>query len=430
MARLYLNQLSRSGGIYYLSQDAAYPATNALLQSITRQYRTANLVFPTGFEYFGFDLAGASKISCYYLHDHNFEAEYAQGYDAVALGGNTVYSNFNPTRGLDRFGRRRSIFKNSGFVRSMGHVASINNSGSATAELTFTCTAQGPAGNKYTYWSIRSPSYTILSGDVLRYDVWIDPNNPADQGNSGAGAIDIELTSSPLNGRSVPLPDANGLNINDRPNGSRGTWITRTISLTPAASKVISLVHLVNENDTPGTYVCRYRNMRITDATGSTERVVIWKGGVTQLNQDGYSLNYYGQTITTQGSPTDGLSYWRVGALYAMQDVVDIVAPQYGLEIETVFPQVSTELPNGVTAVASIGTRYDKIRGTFMVSNSGSMTIANLLTAMRSGVCILDLELPDAPHRMWPLRIVRASDRESLTYPSHTEIDFEAVEVV
>ncbi|MFO0325957.1 MAG: hypothetical protein ACK50D_13275, partial [Burkholderiales bacterium] len=313
---------------------------------------------------------------------------------------------------------------------------SYNTSGSPIAELTFTCTNQGALPNEYTYWAIRAPSgptYTIASGDELRYDAWIDPSNPADGvGNEGAGGMEINLTTTPFAARLASCVDGGGRSLTKTPAGTRGTWISRVISLTPIASKVISTIDLVCENIAAGTYIGKYRNIRITDSGGGTEKLVIWKGGALQLNQDDYSLNYYGQTIATQGSPTDGLNYWRVGSLYAMQDVVDIIAPQYGLEIETVFPQVSSELPNGVTALATTGQRYDKIRGKFMVANNGSggMTIANLLTGLRSGVCILDLELADAPHRMWPLKMIRASDRESLTYPSHTEIDFEAVEVV
>jgi len=157
-------------------------------------------------------------------------------------------------------------------------------------------------------------------------------------------------------------------------------------------------------------------------------------------NRYGRTRALYKPTVTSAqnakidiaaGTPTDGLAFWRIGSMYVMQSVVDVVNLQYDAEIETVSPQLSTDLPNGQTAVAGAGTRFARLKGRFLVANAGgAMTIANLLSAMRDGVCIFDMELTDAPHRMWPMRMIKSSDRESLKYPSHSEIDFEAVEVV
>ena len=431
MAKLYFNQLSRSGGLYYFSQDAAYPASNALLQSIDRQYRSANLVFPTSFEYLGFDLASIKKISAFYIHDHNCETEYANGADATALGGNGVYLTYTPTKGAEQNGRRRSLFKTGGvYVRSVAVTTSLNNSGSTVAEMTFTCAAQGPSSSKYTYWKIRGSSYTIASGDVLRYDVWIDPSNPADVSSQGAGAVEINLTTTPFIGRGYPLVDGGGDPINRRPAGSRGVWISRAISLTAAAGKVISSVDLVNENSTVGTYVCKYRNMRITDASGSTEKLVIWKGGVPEFNADDYTLQFYGHTITTQGSPTDGLPYWRIGAVYAMQDVVTLPpGPEWEYKVRHCDPKERTKLPNGISTSAVAGLEYDEIE--FTVKRRNLEDWGPVLRALKTGVCGLDMEQSgDRASQMWPVTMLSDEIESVFENLAQETFTFRMVEVV
>lgn len=160
----------------------------------------------------------------------------------------------------------------------------------------------GHSTNPYSYWKVAAPAYTILAGDVLRYDVWVDPKNPG----AGGGAIELNFTTgSPANGRSVPLPDQNGTVCVTQPTASRGAWMSRTISLTAAAGKIISTVDLVNEVDAAieGSYRALYRDIRITDAAGTTLRVQLWAAGTPSFSVSDYSAGATAEETLVYDAP-------------------------------------------------------------------------------------------------------------------------------
>lgn len=143
--------------------------------------------------------------------------------------------------------------------------------------------------NSYVYWKIAAPAYLVVAGDVLRYEVWTDPKNATPVSNLGIGGVEVDLTAAPTAGRNVPLVDGGAVTLIAPPTGASGQWVSRAISLTPIAGSTISAVDLVNENDTPGSYRALYRNIRITDAAGTTERVAIWKSGAPSFNVSNYA---------------------------------------------------------------------------------------------------------------------------------------------
>lgn len=138
-------------------------------------------------------------------------------------------------------------------------------------------------GDQYRYHTISTAGYTIQSGDKLTYDVWVVPGDPA--GGALVGGLDLRFTDA-TNLRASTCNDQNGQPMSQYTPGSVGgvgAWVTRTASL-PAGvvGKTTNACKLVNEANTAGQYRALYRNVRITNSTGTITRVTFYgTGGAT-----------------------------------------------------------------------------------------------------------------------------------------------------
>ncbi|HEX9391473.1 MAG TPA: fibronectin type III domain-containing protein [Usitatibacteraceae bacterium] len=162
-------------------------------------------------------------------------------------------------------------------------------------------TVQAGGGNAYLYQQILAAAYLVVAGDVLRYDIWVNPMNPA--GYPNAGGIDLTLTTAPGSAGAVPLLDQDGVAINGNSAKSVGAWYSRTISLAGIVGKTISGVDLVNESDIAGVYSALYRNIRITDASGNTLRLAIWSAGPPAINTTHAAVRNAGIVVTNYDAP-------------------------------------------------------------------------------------------------------------------------------
>lgn len=195
--------------------------------------------------------------------------------------------------------------------------------------LEFTSNATG-GGNCFVYHKILAPAYVVQSGDVLRYDVFIDQNNLA---QGGVGSIEVDLDNTPFNGRSAGLVDQNGhLAASYNPAsvaGAIGGWTTRNISLTPIVGNTVNAVDLVNESNVAGAYRSLYRNIRITDAGGGTVRLAIWSAGPPTLNVTNYSALVTNialaeaKAVRYSENPALALADLQVNATYGAAGAID-----------------------------------------------------------------------------------------------------------
>ncbi len=195
-----------------------------------------------------------------------------------------------------------------------------------TSSLELATTVLGGAGNGYAYRRVLSPNYVVQAGDVLRYDLWIDPRDPA---TGNAGGMELDLLNAPLAGRHVPLLDQFGKNIAyGASDFTPGVWGTRTIALNAIAGNTVSHVYLVNESDTPGNYRCLYRNVRITNADGSVVRLQIWSAGPPAVSQEGFSSQTLSlvrevQATTYSDNPALALADFVSDAEYGRGESID-----------------------------------------------------------------------------------------------------------
>jgi hypothetical protein len=105
------------------------------------------------------------------------------------------------------------------------------------------------------------------------------------------------------------------------------------------------------------------------------------------------------------GASTDGLGYWRGGAGYAFTSSFAMNAaalPDFGYRVRTARPRLITELVNGISAVASTGANFDRIDFQFTRKNTES--IDELIQRSAAGTCLIDMELPNYPEQVWPVR--------------------------
>lgn len=149
--------------------------------------------------------------------------------------------------------------------------------------------------------------------------------------------------------------------------------------------------------------------------------------GLQALN----TIARYWRIRIAAGTPSDGLAYWRIGAVHVYGAVTDITAPQYGLRIGTEHAESRERLANGRDAVAAIGNRFDRLGGRLLVSSaSATLVIGSLLSELRAGQCWLDLEYTVRSWWSWPIIADSAADEESIDNPDLSTITLSAREVV
>lgn len=417
MGKLYFNQLIPAV-INTNDQDASYLVGNLALQSIDKEYRSSTNV-NTLVQY---DFSLPVQIAGVLLQAHNFEQPLIQynDIDIAQLG------LFQATKNAsDPHLRRRSIFSPAPLFARQFNVFAIGGlANNANAVMNVFAVTQGAVANKFWYRQIWSGAQVIASGDSLRYDVFVDPSSI---GGAGFGGIEVDVTTTPFNGRAQPLIDGNGTGATNEPIGARAGFVSRIISLTPFAGKTISSVQIAAEGDAAGTGNAQYRNIRIV-SSGLLDKLVIWRGGPLQSSLEITSQGYYAKKISPQGAPFDGAAFYRCGAMYAFGNVATIKNPEHGVQLKYEHAEIYNELPNKKISRAQIGTRQERWQGRFFLTDISMLQ--PILQAMRTGVFAIDWEHTDYPWAMAPLRCMDPSDVVTFSRPGGTEVQFSAMEVV
>ncbi len=128
-------------------------------------------------------------------------------------------------------------------------------------------------GNAYAYQEFWNGSYTIVTGDVLQYTVWINSSSPQIM-----AAVDFIYTdNSDL--RDSGAVDQNGITCH--PNGdlkgfADNQWYMRTIDLSSMIGKTINWAQLGFEGDSAGQYTAYFRDILIQN--GSTTHLTLYQG--------------------------------------------------------------------------------------------------------------------------------------------------------
>lgn len=136
----------------------------------------------------------------------------------------------------------------------------------------------------------------------------------------------------------------------------------------------------------------------------------------------------YWRLRIANGTPPDGLAYWRIGAVYVFGAVATVLNPDYGFAIETRHAENREGVANGSEAIAAVGNRFDVITGKLRLD--ASVGIGSLLPDLRQGVTWLDLQVPMRNWWTWPLTNAVGSDRESMENAAQAMLDLNAREVV
>ncbi len=129
-------------------------------------------------------------------------------------------------------------------------------------------------GNWYTYYRFSDLKMTVKPGDVLVYDVMLDPANPEPK-----GGIDVDFQDGGEALRGLPVKDEQGL----RAHGDAllpaavGKWLTRRFPLDAANGRTTSSWNLVFEGDKGGRYAQFVADVAVLHADGT--RTQVYDGG-------------------------------------------------------------------------------------------------------------------------------------------------------
>jgi hypothetical protein len=130
--------------------------------------------------------------------------------------------------------------------------------------------------NLYALRKIWAGSYTLVSGDKILYDLWIDSRSPEIkigldfQFSDGTWMHDAGIYTDFQDQEVIPLAPATDLS-----GWADDQWYSRTCIVPPAqAGKVIVAIYLDIEGEKGGNYVGYFKNIRITNASNVVQRTI------------------------------------------------------------------------------------------------------------------------------------------------------------
>lgn len=141
-------------------------------------------------------------------------------------------------------------------------------------------------GNWYGYYTFSRQKVTFKAGDVLSYEVFLDPKNPLPK-----GGIDIDFNQSDAL-RDRGATDQNGV----RAHGDGllpdavGKWYLRKIPLDSVAGRISETWNLVFEGDADGRYVQFVDNVMVLHQDGT--KTVIYENGPPAMRAEAFHAGY------------------------------------------------------------------------------------------------------------------------------------------
>lgn len=180
-------------------------------------------------------------------------------------------------------------------------------------------------GNNFDYRQFSTVNYSVVSGDQVEFDVFIDPTSPA-----YVYSLDFQYGGG-INFRSSGLVDQNGLSAHpntDLTSYARGRWYHRVFVLTPIAGNTITSWASAHEGDPAGTYLGRLANVVVTNAgtlkavifstaqlQGSMFNLPVWAGGASNYtNVKTFTHLLASGAVSLDDQVLDGATYIRTTA--------------------------------------------------------------------------------------------------------------------
>lgn len=140
------------------------------------------------------------------------------------------------------------------------------------------------AGDAFLIQEIYTTPYTVQAGDFLEYDVYIDSSSPAATTFSNGG---MQITFADASNLSA-INDADGYNTVQPAVGfdalARGMWKSRRISLATKVGIATASWRIRHDSDGVGLHKTLFRNIRITNASPTTQPTAYTTSGEPAAN--------------------------------------------------------------------------------------------------------------------------------------------------
>lgn len=129
------------------------------------------------------------------------------------------------------------------------------------------------------------------------------------------------------------------------------------------------------------------------------------------------------------GTPTDGLSYWRIGAAYPFASSSAFPRSfDYGVRIRAIYPKTRVELANKQIAQATTG--QDILALSLPFKRASTQDPLELVRRGRLGTVALALDLTLYPELVLPVRHVEEDQDESFDFYNYSSLTMEVRESV
>lgn len=128
------------------------------------------------------------------------------------------------------------------------------------------------SGNFFIYYRFADAKLTLKKGDVLAYDLLLDPRNPSPKGGIDADFADggTSLRDAGLFDQDGVRAHGDGLELN-----AVGRWHTRRIGLDALAGRTVTAWNFQAEGDEAGRYTQLVADVRVERADGSIARIYV-----------------------------------------------------------------------------------------------------------------------------------------------------------
>jgi hypothetical protein len=212
-----------------------------------------------------------------------------------------------------------------------------------------------------------------------------------------------------------------------RPWRATGTGATDYV-MTWASGKTIAAI-LVQDVNFASCAVLTSTDAVAYSAAGTltthADKLIGRRRGLIVLNGSG--LRGVKLTISA-GTPTDGLSYWRIGAANPFAIAVTFPrGPGGDMRVRALYAQLRNDLPNRLVSVATTGN--DVLSVSLPFKRDASRDALELVRRARAGTVGLALGLAEYPELVLPVRHVEEAQEESFAGGRITQFAAELREV-
>lgn len=135
------------------------------------------------------------------------------------------------------------------------------------------------------------------------------------------------------------------------------------------------------------------------------------------------------KVVIAAGTPTDGLTWWRIGTAYPFSAQLAAAAPfQFPYAARFRYPQVRADIPNGQAAVANTGPGFHLVEVPWRPFDTEDLE--PVVRRARAATVLLNLGMANYPEQLWPVRLDEPEMVESFAAPRTADLKLTFREVV